>query len=240
MNWLESFTELNLYLYENYSTAFISGVLITLKITAISLTVGALLAVPIAWARMSKNRFISSVAYLYVYVIRSTPLLAQIFLVYAGLGAVLVGYRELFTELGVWRILRDGFYYAVAAFALNSAAYQAEVIRTAITSVSKSQFEAAASLGLSKKTTYLKIIFPQALVSALRPYGNEIILLVKGSSLASLVTVLDLLGVSRLAFSETLNLWVYLWSAVVYIALVEIIRNIWSLIERRANRHLQT
>jgi polar amino acid transport system permease protein len=190
--------------------------------------------VPVAYARMSKNRILSSLAYAYVYFFRGTPLLAQTFLIYYGLGAQ----RPLLESIGLWWLFRDAWYCAVFAFSLNTAAYQAEILRGAIESVPRGQWEGAASLGLHKLQTLRKVILPQALIVALRPYGNEIVLMIKGSAVVALVTVPDLMGQTRLAFSRSFDYQAYLWAAIFYLVLVETLRHGVEWIERRITRHL--
>jgi len=121
---------------------------------------------------------------------------------------------------------------------LNTAAYQAEIYKTAIESIPRGQWEAAQTLGLHRLTTFRKIILPQAMITALRPLGNEIILMVKGSAVASIVTVFDLMGATKLAFSRTYDFNVYLWAAIIYLMIVETLRRVWGLLETRLTRHL--
>jgi polar amino acid transport system permease protein len=123
-------------------------------------------------------------------------------------------------------------------FVLNTTAYQAEIYKTAIESIPRGQREAAESLGLKKSVTFWKIIFPQAMITALRPLGNEIILMIKGSAVASLVTVFDLMGATKLAFSRTFDFNVYLWAAIIYFTIVEALRRTWDWVEVRLTRHL--
>ena len=99
------------------------------------------------------------------------------------------------------------------------------------------QMEAAQSLGLSRVLAYRKVILPQAIAIGLRPLGNELILMIKSSAIASVITVYDLMGVTRLAFSRSYDMEVYLWAAVLYLLMVEIVRRVWDVLERRLNRH---
>lgn len=182
-----------------------------------------------------KNRFIGSLAYAYVYVFRSTPLLAQLFLIYYGLGS----FRHGLESVGLWWFFREAWYCGLLSLTLNTAAYQAEILRGAIQSVPRGQHEGAASLGLSKLVTFRKVILPQALIVALRPYGNEIILMIKGSAVVSIVTVFDLMGQTRYAFSRTFDYQTYLWAAIFYLAIVETLRHVWAWLEARLTRHLK-
>jgi polar amino acid transport system permease protein len=182
---------------------------------------------------------LAAIAYGYVYFFRGTPLLAQLYLFYAGLGDLLASYRGFFEEIGVWWILREGFYYVLLAFALNTGAYQAEILRGGIQSVAKGQTEAGEALGLHSGQIFRKIILPQALLVGLRPLGNELILMIKASAVASIVTVFDIMGVTRLAFSRSFDFQVYLWAAIIYLLLVETIRRLWDGMEWRMTRHLR-
>ena len=124
------------------------------------------------------------------------------------------------------------------AFALNTAAYQAEILRGAIESVPRGQWEGAAALGLTRLQTLWKVILPQALIVALRPYGNEIILMIKGSAIVAIITVYDLMGETRRAFSRSFDFQTYLWAALIYLIIVEALRHLIDWIERAITRHL--
>jgi polar amino acid transport system permease protein len=226
-------------LLARYGPRFLEGLWTTFLIVTISMLVGAAIALPTALARLSPNRTLRGVAFCYVYFFRGTPLLAQLFLVYAGLGDLFAGYRGVFEDLGVWWILREGFYYVLFAFALNTGAYQAEILRGGIQAVPRGQVEAGAALGLHQGQIFWKIVLPQALIVGLRPLGNELILMIKASSVASLVTVFDIMGVTRLVFSRSFDFQVYLWAAIIYLVLVEAIRRLWDALEWRMTRHLR-
>ena len=184
---------------------------------------------------MSKNPVSSWLSAAYVYFFRGTPLLTQLFLIYYGLGS----FSAELKSLGLWWFFRDAWNCALLAFTLNTAAYQAEILRGAIESVPRGQHEGAAALGLPKKVTFFKVILPQALIVALRPYGNEIILMIKGSAIVAIVTVLDLMGETRLAFSRTFDPQAYLWAALLYLLIVELLRNLWAWLDARLTRHLK-
>ncbi|RWN33475.1 ABC transporter permease [Mesorhizobium sp.] len=221
-------------LFAKYAPGYVSGLGITLLLVAISIVLGAILSVPIAYARMSKNRVLSGLAYAYVYFFRGTPLLAQTFLVYYGVGS----FRPQLEMVGLWGFFREAFNCAIFAFSLNTAAYQAEILRGAIQSVPMGQWEGAASLGLQKLQTMWKVILPQALIVALRPYGNEIILMIKGSAIVAIITVYDLMGITKLTYSRTFDFQSYVWAAIIYLIIVEILRHAVEWIERRITIHL--
>ena len=222
-------------LYSRYTSKYLSGLGVTLSLVGSSIVLGAILSAPIAYARMSRNPILSGLAYAYVYFFRGTPLIAQTFLVYYGLGQ----FRPQLEAIGLWSFFRDAWYCAILTFSLNTAAYQAEILRGAIQSVPKGQWEGAASLGLSKLQTLWKIILPQALIVALRPYGNEIILMIKGSAIVAIITIYDMMGETRRAYSRSFDFQTYLWAALIYLALVETLRNAIEWIERGITRHLK-
>jgi polar amino acid transport system permease protein len=190
--------------------------------------------VPVALARLSPNPALRAVTFAYVYFFRGTPLLAQVFLIYYGSGQ----FRPFFQSIGLWWLFRDAFFCCLLAFTLNTGAYQAEILRGAIRAVARGQREAAMSLGLKPRQIFLKVVLPQALIVALRPLGNEVVLMVKGSAVAAIVTVFDLMGATRLAFARSFDISVYLWAAVLYLIVVESLRRFWNVLERRLTRHL--
>lgn len=226
-------------LFVRYWPRLQGGLLTTLNLVFISMLIGGVLAFPIAFARDSKNRLLAGWAFGYVYFFRGTPLLAQTFLVYHGLGQFMAPHREFLESIGLWAFHREAFWYVLLASTLNTAAYQAEILRGAIATIPKGQREACQSLGLPDGVAFRKVILPQALITALRPYGNEIILMIKGSAVATVVTVFDLMGATRLAFSRSFNFEVYLWAAVLYLLLVECLRRIWDIVEWWLTRHLR-
>jgi polar amino acid transport system permease protein len=217
-----------------YGPRILAGFLMTLELTAITFVVGVLLSIPVAMGRLSRNRYAQGAALAYSYFFRGTPLLAQLFLIYFGAGQI----NGALKSINLWWLFRDGFYCAVLAFSLNTAAYQAEILAGAIRNVSRGQREAATALGLHRTLTLWKVVLPQALISALRPYGNELILLMKASSVASLVTVLDLMGQVRFAYSKTYDISFYVWAAVFYLVAVQAVSFAISGIERVLTRHL--
>jgi polar amino acid transport system permease protein len=218
-----------------YAPAYLEGLWVTIRLVVISVILGAILSLPIAYARMSRNHVLAALSYAYVYFFRGTPLLAQTFLIFYGIGS----FRPQLEAIGLWSFFREAWYCAILAFSLNTAAYQAEILRGAIRSVPRGQWEGAASLGLHNIQTLWKIVLPQALIVALRPYGNEIILMIKGSAIVALITVPDLMGETRLAYSRSFDFQAYIWAAIIYFAIVETLRNGIDWIERLITRHLK-
>ena len=218
-----------------YGPRILSGIWVTVKLVAISIVLGALISIPVVIGRLSHNPIIGGIAFGYSYFFRGTPLLAQTFLVYYGAGQ----FTDALKSVGLWVFFRDAYFCAIFTFSLNTAAYQAEILAGAIRAVPSGQWQAADSLGLRPFTTMFKVILPQALITALRPYGNEVILMIKGSAIASIITVLDLMGQTRYAFSKTYDLQIYIWAAVIYLITVEVLRRLWEMMERRLTRHLK-
>jgi polar amino acid transport system permease protein len=218
-----------------YGPRMLDGLVVTLELVAISIVAGAILALPLALARSSRKRVVRWLAFGYVYFFRGTPLLAQTFLIYYGSGQ----FRPAFQALGLWWLFRDAFFCCALAFTLNTAAYQAEILRGAIRSVPNGQREAGMALGMNRRQIFLRITLPQALILAVRPLGNEVILMVKGSAVAAVVTVFDLMGATRLAYSRTFDFSVYFYAAILYLALVETIRRMVNLVERRLTGHMR-
>ncbi|GHB18894.1 amino acid ABC transporter permease [Pseudovibrio japonicus] len=218
-----------------YGEKFISGFFVTLQLVSVSMLLGVLLSIPLTIMRMSKSRILGGIAYAYVYFFRGTPLLAQVFLLYYGAGS----FREPLQSVDLWWFFRDAWNCAILAFTLNTAAYQVEILRGSIESMPKGQWEAADALGLPKWLTFWKIILPQALIVSLRPYGNEIILMIKGSAIVAIITIYDLMGETRRAFSRTYDFQAYVWAAIAYLVMVETLRRAWDRIEDRLTRHLK-
>lgn len=224
----------NFRLLEEYGDRLISGLIITIKVVGLSCALGFVLAYPICLARMSKNWFVSKAALCYVTFFRGTPLLAQLYLVYYGAGQI----RPELQSIGLWLFFREAFFCCIFAFTLNTAAYQSEIMRGALASVAKGQIEAAAALGLSKYAIARHVVWPQAILVAIRPLGNELITVIKASALAAIVTLLDLMGQTRFVFARTFDFSVYLYCALIYLAMTETIRRILLVVEARFSRHL--
>ena len=222
-------------LLQNYGWRLVSGLWITIKVVCISCALGFALAYPICRARMSRSRLLSGAALAYVTFFRGTPLLCQLYLVYYGAGEI----RPSLDSLGLWWFFRDAYFCCLFTFTLNTAAYQSEIMRGALASVSRGQFEAAMALGLSRFATNRRVVWPQAALVAIRPMGNELITVIKASALAAIVTLLDLMGQTRFIFSRTFDFSVYLYCAVLYLMLTEAIRRVLGWVERRSSLHLR-
>ncbi len=221
--------------FGRYGPRMLQGFWLTVQIVVLSVVIGSVIALPTALARMSSNPLLKMPAIAFIEFFRGTPLLAQLFLLYYGAGQI----RPELESIGLWWFFREAFNCCMLSFTLNSGAYQAEILRGAISSVPTGQSEAAHSMGLSRTVTFFKVILPQALITALRPLGNEIIFMIKSSAIASIVTILDLMGETKLAFSRSYNFDVYIWAAIMYLIMVEALRVTWDWLERRLTKHLR-
>ena len=194
----------------------LSGVPVTLTLVMSSLLLGFVFAVILAQMRLSKNLLLSKLAYAYVYVFRSTPLLVQIFLIYYGSGQ----FRDSLEVIGLWYFLREPYFCAILALTLNTAAYTAEIIRGGILSVPWGQLEAGRAIGMSGVTLFRRIVFPVAIRQALPAYGNEIILMVKSTSLASTITLLEVTGIAKKIIATTFApMEVFLIAGAIYLTI---------------------
>ena len=170
----------------------------TLLLLLVSLPIGFILSLIFALGRVSKNYILSKTIEYYIFVIRGTPLLVQIYLIYFGLGSV-KAIRESF----LWIALKEPFWCGVIALTINTVAYGSEIFRGGIQAVSKGQVESGKSLGFSRIGLLRKIIFPIALRQVLPTYGNELILMVKATSLVSLTTYMEMTGIARRIMAVT-------------------------------------
>jgi His/Glu/Gln/Arg/opine family amino acid ABC transporter permease subunit len=171
---------------------FIQGATLTLELVGIAVILGLLLAIPLGIARSSKLWYVRAFPYAYIFFFRGTPLLVQLFLVYYGLAQF-----DVVRESVLWPYLRSPFWCATATMTLHTAAYIAEILRGAIQAIPPGEIEAARALGMSKAKALFYIILPRAARIGLPAYSNEVILMLKASSLASTVTLLELTGMAR-------------------------------------------
>ncbi len=176
----------------------LGGLTLTLQLILAALALGAAIAFVVALLRLSGNRLVERLAAAYVFVFRGTPLLVQIFLIYYGLGQF-----EFVRESFLWPFLREPMWCAILALALNTGAYTSEVLRGAILSVPQGQLEAARACGMSRALAFRRITLPVAIRQMLPAYGNEVILMVKASSLASTITLMEVTGIARRMIAQT-------------------------------------
>jgi polar amino acid transport system permease protein len=215
-------------LFQQYGPKLLAGLLITLELTVVSMVIGAVLAGLLAWARLSTSPVLRWLAFVYSYAVRGTPLLAQVFLVYYGSGQ----FRPALQSVGLWTFFREPQFCVLLTFSLNTAAYQSEIFRGAVLAVPRGQAEAAKALALPPLLAMLLVILPQAARHGLRAFGNEVVLVMKGSAIASVVTVYDILGATRYAFQRTYDFQIYIAAAIIYIVMVELLRRLWIRLEK--------
>ncbi len=209
------------------------GALLTLELVFFSGLIGVLLAVPLALLRVSNNFWVRALPYAYIFFFRGTPLLIQIFLVYYGASQF-----EWVKESSLWPILREPYWCAVITFGLHTAAYIAELLRGAIQSIPRGEIEAAKALGMSYPKMLRRITLPRAFGIMMPSYGNEVILMLKGSALASTITLLDLTGMARTVIARTYTpLEFFLAAGVLYLLISALIILLLRMLERYFNRH---
>ena len=215
---------------------YLAGMLTTIELSALSLAVGFVLAWPIAVARAARRpAALAVLARAFTYFMTGTPMLVQLFLVYYGL-AQFAAVRE----SAAWAVLREPYWCALIVFSLNTAAYSAEIFRGALEGENRGETEAARAFGIPEWRVLLFLRIPSAFRRALPAYGNEMIFLLHGSAIASVVTILDLTGAARVAargtfaFTES-----YLIALVLYMAIAGTIVLFVRILENRLMRHLR-
>ena len=207
----------------------LSATAITLKLLFSSLFIGLFIGLLFAILRLNKNQFINKFAYGYSYIFRGTPLLVQIFIIYFGLGQI-----EYLRSTILWNILKEPYWCAIIAFSLNTGAYTSEILRSAFQTIKPGFIEAGKSLGISNKIIFYKIQIPIAIRQSLPAYGNEIILMLKGTSLASTVTLMDLTGVAKYIISTTFKpIEVFIVAGSIYLFMTFCIHNFIKFLEKK-------
>jgi octopine/nopaline transport system permease protein len=192
------------------------GIPLTLQLAFSSVALGFVLAVLVALMVRSHSLPLALMSEAYIFVFRGTPLLAQLFLIYYGLGQ----FRPALQEWGLWWFFRDAYHCALLALTLNTGAYGAEIVRGGLQSVPPGQIEAARAFGMSGLTLMRRIVAPIALRQALPAYGNEIILMVKATSLASTITLMELTGLAHKLISDSYRaVEVFLCAGAIYLAI---------------------
>lgn len=216
--------------------ALIKATPLTLLLTAVAGAFGLVIGTLVALARLSGHRALSVPASVFTFAFRGTPLLVQIYLVYYGLGQILPGtwVRHSF----LWPYLRDGLWYAIFALSLNQASYNAEVIRGAIKAVPRGQIEAAKSIGMRASMILRRITLPLAFRSCLPVLTGDLIILLKTTSLASTITILEVMGTARMLQRQSLQIFEPLIAAgIIYFTVVFILTRIMGVVETRLTRY---
>ncbi len=218
-----------------YLPRFLGGAWLSIQLVLFSSSVGLIMALPIALARLSRNPALSVPATAYVFFFRGTPLLAQIFLIYYGSGQ----FRHELSAVGLWTFFRDPWFCALLSLTLNTAAYSSEILRGAIQAVPSGEVEAARALGLKPYMRLRLVILPRAIGIGWPAYTNEVVYQIQATSLVSIITIMDITGVARavgarnFTFFESFGL-----AALLYLILVYGFTFVAKRIEKRLNAHL--
>ncbi len=214
---------------------YFGGTLTTLKLLVVSLVAGLAVALPLGVMRASPKAWLSRPAWCFTYVIRGTPMLVQLFLIYYGLAQF-----EWMRESIFWLWFKSAWFCAMLAFAVNTCAYTTEIIAGAIKATHAGELEAARSMGMSRRTVLWRILLPSALRRALPAYSNEAIMMLHGTSLASVVTLVDLTGAAREMNSRFyLPFEAFVTAGVFYLALTFILVGAFRAAENRWLIHLK-
>ena len=224
----------NSLIYKNFFLV-LSGLDNTILLLLISLPLGFVLALLFALGRVSKITLLSRTIASYIFVIRGTPLLVQIYLIYFGLGSV-----KFIRESFLWYALKEPFWCGVIALTINTVAYGAEIFRGGIQSIEKSQVESGLSLGFGKFLLLRKIILPIAIRKVLPSYGNELILMVKATSLVSLTTYMEMTGIARKIMAKTFApVEAFIAAGILYLFLNFLMVQFVKYLEWKYNPHLR-
>lgn len=220
-----------------YSALLLQGIWTSLLILATSIFFGMLIAVPVALAQVAGGFVSRNLAKGFTTVIRGTPLLVQVYLLYYGLGD-LFGRTPEIRDSFLWPFLREGYWYAVAAISISVGAYEGEVLRGAFLAVPRGELEAAEAFGMPSFTRLRRIWLPRAVQIVLPTLSGESVLTLKSTSLASLITVMDLMGVATRIRMDTYRIYEpLLLAAAIYVAISLLIALLFRLIERRTSGH---
>ena len=213
----------------------LSGLNLTIQLVTISLFLGFCLAIGMALLRLSNNTFLSFFAKTYVFYIRGTPLLVQIFLIYYGIAQF-----EIIRETFVWSFFKEAYWCGILALTLNTCAYSSEIIRGGIQSVPFGQIESAKSVGMSRFLLYRRIILPIAFRQALPAYGNEMILMVKATSLVSTITLMEVTGIARLIIAKTFSpVEIFIVAGLIYLTINFIVTRLVNYCEIKLTPYLR-
>ncbi|MDR0524374.1 MAG: amino acid ABC transporter permease [Spirochaetaceae bacterium] len=200
----------------------LDGARITIFLTLASVTAGLVLSLFLALGKMSKKKVLNHLCGGYIFFFRGTPLLMQLYFIYYGL-----------PEISSVLTINNRFIAAFIAFGLNSAAYCAEIIRAAIQSIDKGQFEAARALGMSYPQTMRLVIVPQSIRRLIPPVGNEFIMILKDASLVSIIALSDITKVTRSISASTASALVYIPAMILYLIITAVFTLVFHKLEKK-------
>lgn len=213
------------------------GATVTIELTSVSVIVGLSLAIPLALMRVNGNPWLRYPVHGFIFYFRGTPLLVQIFLIYYGSGQ----FQDQLSHLGLWVFFREAYFCAILSLTLNTAAYTTEILRGAIQAVPHGEIEAARACGMSGALLYRRIILPIAMRLAWPAYTNEVVFLLQATSLVSIITIMDITGVTRLLAARYFAFYeLFLSASGLYLLLVYGILFAFRKVEFRIMRHSAT
>jgi arginine/ornithine transport system permease protein len=232
MNWNDLIEQLRWFLGGSDQSALFSsadGLVLTRMLQCVPMVLGLVLSIPLAFARNAHNGWVSNPVRLYTFVLRGTPMLVQLFLVYYGLSQF-----ELIRNSLFWDVLNDPYRCALLTFTLNTTAYTTEIVAGQLRNTDRREVEAAQSLGMSVRQVNFRIVLPAALRRSLPAYGNEVIMLLHGTAIVSLVTLSDLTGVARHIYADTYNPFQpFIIAGAFYLTLTWLLSKMFARMERR-------
>jgi polar amino acid transport system permease protein len=215
----------------HYFPALVWGLVVTIELLVLSVVFGIALAVPVGLVQVTGPWFLALPARAFCTIIRGTPLLIQVWLLYYGLGSLFPSIPEIRHSF-LWPILREGFFYAVLAFTLSFAGYEGEVIRGALAGVPRGEIEAARAFGMTHFQVVTRVWLPRALRMVLPTLAGETVLQLKSTPLAATITVMDLFGVANMIRQDTYRIYEpLLLVATIYILLTFIITRVFRVVE---------
>ncbi len=210
------------------------GVKLTLLLTTLSMVIGAFLSVFLALGKISENKFISKISSAYIFFFRGTPLLIQLFVVYFSVPVIFgFSWRSMFAVGDPEAVYKGAFVAALIAFALNTTAYCAEIVRAAIQSIDKGQNEASKALGMSYGQMMRTIIIPQSIRRMIPPLCNEFVMMIKDVSLVFAISLMDITTISKTIMTSEGNYLVFIPALLIYLVITAIFTYIFGKIEKR-------
>jgi len=214
-----------------YFPDLVSGLILTLELLALSVIFGIAMAVPIGLVQVTGPWYLALPARAFCTIIRGTPLLIQVWLLYYGLGSLFPSIPWIRHSF-MWPVLREGFFYAVLAFTLSFAGYEGEVIRGALAGVPRGEIEAGRAFGMSPFQVVTRVWLPRAIRMVLPTLAGETVLQLKSTPLAATITVMDLFGVANMVRQETYRIYEpLLLVAGIYVLLTFIITRLFRIVE---------
>jgi len=214
---------------------FWNGLINTLMLLVVSLFFGAILAIPLAIIRAARIPILNPIVFSFIYLVRGTPLLVQLYVIYYGLSQF-----DFIRDSMAWSILRDPWWCALISFTIGTSAYTAEILRGSMEATPRGEVEAATAAGMSKMTSLRRVILPNAFRRALPAYGNEVIFNLHSTVLASTVTVIDILGAARQFNSKYYMAYEgFITAALMFVTIVFIITLFFRFLENRMLKHLR-